>query len=695
MHQLPRRVKQISPVKSNSFDMDIKVKNKITLWSLRVLLKTFAKNKFFTKNGFYDDNLAYFLGFDVESDTFNKKENISILEAKLAKIEQESLPPTPKILSKNLYLLKKFLGLNDTEISVLEFFILLNEYQILESFTDLNNELNTIQAFSLLAIILNISKTSIADCFAHGSKFNTTSIIILKPDSRELKYKFELFTKSFINQMLYSNQNKIEYIFKDAIRNCTKSNLELTDYSYIKKDIDILLPYLKKSLSTKLHGVNILLYGLPGTGKTEFVKALGVEIKAGLYEISYADSNDNPLGSSERLKSYKVAQGILENTNNLIMYDEAEDIFDSHKSIFISKKQSDKAWINRILESNHMPTIWITNDVSSIDNSIIRRFDMAIEFPIPKKSQRIEIIKKYSKNLIDKNTIDKLANHTSIAPAFISQAIRVIETIKPKNPSQAFEQILNNTLKAQGYKKLDDISYETNHPNRYDLKYINCSVDLENLTLGITDNQNARICLYGPPGTGKSAYGKYLSQYLDKPFLLKKGSDLLSKWVGGTEKNISQAFEEARNEDAVLVFDEIDSFLQDRSHSKENWEITQVNEMLMQMENFNGIFIATTNLINNLDKASLRRFDLKLSFGYMASSQSWEFFKKDCLNYGLNEYQKFEKNIKCMSYLTPGDFATIQRQNRFNKVVSCEDLYNRLICELSTKNLNTTRKIGF
>lgn len=694
MNKSPKRVKQILPAKSHSFDIDQKVKDKVTLWSLRVLVKTFAKNKFFTKNGFYDDNLAYFLGFDVENYTFNKKELLSMLEIKLTKIEQRLPLPTPKTLSNNLYLLKNFLGLNDTEIFVLEFFILLNEYQILETFTDLNNELNTNQAFSLLAIILNISKKSIEECFTHDSKFYKTSIITLKSDSRELRYKFELFAQSFINQMLYGNQNKIEYIFEETIRNCKKSDLTLENYTYVKKDIDILLPYIEKSLISKLHGVNILLYGLPGTGKTEFVKALSAEIKAGLYEISYADNNDNPLSSSERLKSYKVAQSILDNTNNIIMYDEAEDIFDSYKSIFIPKKQSDKAWINRILESNSIPTIWITNDVSSIDNAIIRRFDMAIEFPIPKKSQRIEIIKKYSKSLIDENTINKLANHTSIAPAFISQAIKVIETINPKNPSQTFEHILNNLLKAQGYKELDSLGY-TNHLSTYDIKYINTSMDLENLTFGIKDNQDARICLYGPPGTGKSAYGKYLSQYLDKPFLLKKGSDLLSKWVGGTEKNISQAFEEAKNENAVLVFDEIDSFLQDRNNSKENWEITQVNEMLVQMENFNGVFIATTNLINNLDKASLRRFDLKLNFDYMTPNQSWEFFKKDCLHYGFDGHREFEKNIKCILNLTPGDFATIQRQNRFNNVKSCEDLYNRLICEVEAKNLNATRKIGF
>ena len=70
-------------------------------------------------------------------------------------------------------------------------------------------------------------------------------------------------------------------------------------------------------------------------------------------------------------------------------------------------------------------------------------------------------------------------------------------------------------------------------------------------------------------------------------------------WLGGTEKNIAQAFKEASSKKAVLVFDEVDSFLQNRSAAARSWEITQVNEMLVQMESFSGIFIATTNLIDN------------------------------------------------------------------------------------------------
>ena len=79
-------------------------------------------------------------------------------------------------------------------------------------------------------------------------------------------------------------------------------------------------------------------------------------------------------------------------------------------------------------------------------------------------------------------------------------------------------------------------------------------------------------------------------------------------------QNIAKAFSEAEQKGAILVLDEVDSFLQDRSGAYHSWEVTQVNEMLTQMESFQGIFIATTNFMTNLDKASIRRFDMKIEF---------------------------------------------------------------------------------
>lgn len=130
------------------------------------------------------------------------------------------------------------------------------------------------------------------------------------------------------------------------------------------------------------------------------------------------------------------------------------------------------------------------------------------------------------------------------------------------------------------------------------------------------DNPSARSCLYDPPGTGKTAYGYWLAEQLNKPIILKRESDLLGSYVGENERQIA-AFRQAEQQKAVLMIDEVDSFLMDGRSAKQSWEVSMVNEMLTQMESFSGGGIASTNLMDGLDQVALRRFDLKVKFDFL------------------------------------------------------------------------------
>lgn len=509
----------------------------------------------------------------------------------------------------------------------------------------------------------------------------------------DLKNNLEFITDKFPSKM-FNIESNIEHMIKEIVCECDNTDLILNDFTHLEKELSVLISYLRNAIITNQRGVNILLYGVPGTGKTELTKVIASELKKSLYEISYCDNNDEPIDGRKRLEAYKSAQALLSNKNIFLMFDEIEDVFNNDDNPF-RKRQKNKAWINRILENNVIPTMWITNDVYSIDNAVIRRFDMSIEVPIPTKSKRIEIINKFSQNQLSIDAISKLASNKNIAPALISRALKVVSSLdKNKNKDKAFEMIIDNTLKAQGHEDIKD-NPSISLPKTYNPNYINCNMDLEKLTLGISKSKNARICLYGAAGTGKSAYGKYIAAKLEKPLIIKKGSDLLSMWLGKTEKNIANAFKEAKEESAVLVFDEVDSFLADRNNADKSWEVTQVNEMLVQMESFDGIFIATTNLMANLDKASLRRFDLKMEFGYLKPEQSWKLFKSECVNIGLSNFFKIKKEVESLSILTPGDFAAVLRQNRFNPIENSRDFYERLKSEVEIKNIDSSKKMGF
>jgi SpoVK/Ycf46/Vps4 family AAA+-type ATPase len=124
--------------------------------------------------------------------------------------------------------------------------------------------------------------------------------------------------------------------------------------------------------------------------------------------------------------------------------------------------------------------------------------------------------------------------------------------------------------------------------------------------------------------------------------------------------------------------------------------VTQVNEMLVQMENFDGVFIATTNLMDNLDKASLRRFDLKLEFNYLKSEQAWKMFKEFAKELKLSKIDKaFKQEIQSLKQLTPGDFAAVVRQNRFRPIENIDDFISRLRDEVKVKNIDISPKMGF
>ena len=177
--------------------------------------------------------------------------------------------------------------------------------------------------------------------------------------------------------------------------------------------------------------------------------------------------------------------------------------------------------------------------------------------------------------------------------------------------------------------------------------------------------------------------------------MTKRASDLIDMYVGETEKNIAGAFWEAEADGAMLLIDEVDGFLQDRRKAKRNWEVTAVNEMLTQMEAYPGLFIASTNLMEGLDQASLRRFDEKIKFDFLGPEQAWDLFKSHCASLGLALPRKGLKSmVQQVSNLTPGDFAALARRHNFHPITSARALLQALEHECGLKE-SKGRRIGF
>lgn len=460
-------------------------------------------------------------------------------------------------------------------------------------------------------------------------------------------------------------------------------NLTVKDFSYIK-ELDYVKSILKNAIDTQQKGINIIFYGKPGVGKTELVKTLSKEVGATLYNADTRYNESKKGAANSKLREIDCINEIIHEKNRpMIILDEAEDVFlNSDSGDDISK-----GTINRILENTKYPIIWTTNSMW-IDPSFLRRFTYCICFDdIPRFKQK-EIMENIAKkediqisdNIIT-NMIDNKLNFGNVK--------NILHIAKLNNATE--ENIINHieqTARSVGNTYKD---FKHKDGNYFDPRLTNTDIDLIRLSEKIksTGKTNFTICSYGAPGTGKSAYAEYLAELLNMPIIKKKTSDLLSMWVGGTEQNIANAFREAKDSKAILVFDEADSLLQDRRNAHNSWEVTQVNEMLVQMENHPYPFICTTNLFEKLDQASLRRFTFKIGYKYMTDTQIKLAFKHFFnIDAPVDNFH--------LSTCTAGDFMNIKKQVEFLGTNSYNDIMGMLKKEQENKNDDKPKnRMGF
>jgi SpoVK/Ycf46/Vps4 family AAA+-type ATPase len=622
------------------------------------------------------------------------------------------------LVEKNIDDLSKLLDLNRAERALLLYGTLARYQRDLRSILVEFKVNNAPEAYAAIAEVAGVSAAEVGEALRAGSRLERIGMVenLISEhsitDLSDLMKVSEKLPPVLMRQ--YRDQAELMAVFT---RPATRSRLTLDNFAFVKDDVQVLCSLLRNAVTRKEPGVNVLLYGPPGTGKTELAKVVAQAAGLDLYEVEYADRDGNSLSGKDRYRSLQIAQVFLKGSVQVgLLFDEVEDVFPpiSADAAQLMARQEQlaspsgvghsvngKAWVNQILESNPIPTIWVTNRIEQIDLAFRRRFAYHLELQSPPPGAREQLIRTTLEGVqVSEALMDKLTHRKGLTPAQIRTAVRFAALAQSDDQGldSLIERQLKNADAALG-TRADGPSYRPS-VTHYDLGALNLETRFEigKVIESLRVRGHGCLCFYGPPGTGKTALAEHIAKSLDKPLMIKQASDLMSKYVGETEQQMAAMFKEAETEGAVLLLDEADSFLQDRRGAQRSYEVTEVNEMLQGMERYKGIFICTTNLLDRIDQAALRRFTFKIQFKPLSAQGRQSMFVAEALagNASLLSPTLLQRLNK-LEQLCPGDFAAVKRQvTILGEAFTAEEFLEQLEAEHRIKpEVRESRSMGF
>lgn len=627
---------------------------------------------------------------------------IRTFAARLAELERDPIERMGP-LYRNIDLMSGLIGFSELEKEMLAFVVLLHTCAVLNDCLEGMGSQTVTSMSELLAVALDAERTEIQAMLSDRSNVCAAGILMVNRTENDVGGMLNLLEG--LETALLEETDTAAHLFRRYFRAAAPSRHSLEEFPHLQEDVDVLHRILHAAAQGGTPGINVLIHGATGVGKSEFVKALAAANSAPLFEISHETEDSDLDEKLLRFRSYLLCQKVLaKNLGGLILFDEVEDLFpDTVVPLFGRTMGSGryKAWTNAVLQSNPRPGFWLCNEVEQIDLAFRRRFTYTLELRTPPRSVRRSMLERRLVSMpVRPEWIERWSENPNLTPALIEQ-IGTIVALARHEDAATVESLAERSLR----RSLEALNLPTHHPTtrgtlfQYRPEFLNPSQDLTALTLGLKARPKARICFYGPPGSGKTAFAYYFAAQLDKHLIQKTASDLLDCFLGETEKNFAAMFREAEEENAVLLLDEADSYLQDRSGAHRSWEVTQVNELLKQMEQFDGLFICATNLMDRLDPAVLRRFDLKIHFGYLKQEQAEAMFSEILAEFqGTPQPQRCTDSVKLrlskLDTLTPGDFATVVRQARaMGKTYDSERLVAALEeeCRAKLRGMNAVK----
>ncbi|MGN0093425.1 MAG: CDC48 family AAA ATPase [Methanobrevibacter sp.] len=452
----------------------------------------------------------------------------------------------------------------------------------------------------------------------------------------------------------------------------------------------------------------VLMHGPPGTGKTLLAKAVASESDAHFISINGPEIMSKYVGGSEEnlREFFEEAEA---NAPSIIFIDELDAIAPKREETQGEVERRTVAQLLTLMDGlnsrGQVVVIGATNRPDSLDPALRRpgRFDREIEIGVPDRDERKEVLEIHTRNmpLSDDVDLDKIADSThgfvgaDLESLCKEAAMRVVRRLIPEI-NQSDEEIPEETLKKiivtnEDFKEalkeiqpsalrevlvqipdvkwddiggLEDAKQELKEAVEWPLKYPDKFKKFH------VDPPKG-VLLYGPPGTGKTLLAKAVASESEANFIAIKGPELLSKWVGESEKGVREVFRKARQTaPTVIFFDEIDSIANTRGTDAGSSGVTQrvVNQLLTEIDGMEDLhdvaIIAATNRPDIIDPGLMRpgRFDRHIKVDTPDEDSRLKIFKVHTKDMPLASDVNLEKLAKHSEGYVGADIEAVCRE---------------------------------